>query len=213
MRLIGITGGIGTGKSTVTQYLQTRSNLPIWDADIYARMAVSVGSPILQAIGQRYPPDIFRSDGTLDRHSLGAIIFSKPLERQWLESQIHPYVRTCFETEIDRLAPDATAVLAIPLLFEAKMTDLVTEIWVVSCDRQTQLHRIMARDRLDYAAAALRIESQMSLQDKIALADIHLDNSTNITDLAAQIDRAISIDRQPKSARGEGDGGHSDSIR
>ncbi|MCY7336953.1 MAG: dephospho-CoA kinase, partial [Chamaesiphon sp.] len=103
----------------------------------------------------------------------------------------------CFETEIDRLAPDDTAVLAIPLLFEAKMTDLVTEIWVVSCDRQTQLNRMMTRDsltatfqqRIDATAAQRRIDSQMSLTDKIALADVNLDNSTNITNLEAQIDR------------------------
>ena len=197
MRLIGITGGIGTGKTTVTNYLHRRYHLPIWDADIYARSAVAVGSPILYIISQRYGMDILRPDGTLDRHRLGEIIFSNINERQWLEVQIHPYVRTCFETEIARLVPDDTAVLAIPLLFEAKMTDLVTEIWVVSCDRQTQLNRMMTRDsltatlqgRIDAAAAQRRIDSQMSLTDKIALANVNLDNSTNITNLEAQIDR------------------------
>jgi dephospho-CoA kinase len=188
MRLIGITGGIGTGKSTVTNYLQTRYHLPIWDADLYARSAVAVGSPILQAISQRYGTDILQLDGTLDRSQLGEIIFSDPTERQWLAAQIHPYVRNCFETEIRHLAPDATAVLAIPLLFEAKMTDLVTEIWVVSCDLATQLNRIVTRDRINETAARRRIESQMSLADKIALADVNLDNSTNITDLERQID-------------------------
>jgi dephospho-CoA kinase len=189
MRLIGITGGIGTGKSTVTNYLQARYNLPIWDADIYARSAVAIGSPILQAISQRYGIDSLQPDGAVDRHRLGEIIFSDVNERQWLESQIHPYVRQCFEAEISHLAPDGTAVLAIPLLFEAKMTDLVTEIWVVSCDLPTQLNRIMTRDRIDRTAARMRIESQMPLADKIALADVNLDNSTNITDLERQIDR------------------------
>jgi dephospho-CoA kinase len=197
MRLIGITGGIGTGKSTVTNYLQTRYNLPIWDADIYARSAVAVGSPILQIISQRYGTDILQPDGALDRHRLGEIIFSDVHERQWLEAQIHPYVRTCFETEISHLAPDATAVLAIPLLFEAKMTDLVTEIWVVSCDRATQLNRIIARDRSSETEAQMRIDSQMPLTDKIALSDINLDNSTNITDLERQID--IKINRTERS--------------
>ena len=188
MRLIGITGGIGTGKSTVTNYLQTRYNLPIWDADIYARSAVAVGSPILQAISQRYGANTLQPDGALDRHHLGEIIFSNVRERHWLESQIHPYVRTCFETAISHLALDGTAVLAIPLLFEAKMTDLVTEIWVVSCDRTTQLNRIMTRDRISETEAQMRIESQMSLTDKTVLADVNLDNSTNITDLEHQID-------------------------
>jgi dephospho-CoA kinase len=191
MRLIGITGGIGTGKTTVTNYLQTRYNLPIWDADIYARSAVAIGSPILQAIAQRYNTDILQPDGTLDRHRLGEIIFGDVNERQWLEAQIHPYVRSCFETEISFLSSDSTAVLSIPLLFEAKMTDLVTEIWVVSCDLTTQLNRIMVRDRIDQAAAQTRIESQMSLSDKTALADVNLDNSTNITDLELQIDKSL----------------------
>ncbi len=188
MRLIGITGGIGTGKSTVTNYLETRYNLPIWDADIYARSAVAVSSPILEAISQRYGNNILQSDETLDRQRLGEIIFSDVNERQWLEAQIHPYVRNCFETEISHLAPDSTAVLAIPLLFEAKMTDLVTEIWVVSCDRLTQLNRIMKRDRSTEAEAQIRIDSQISIFDKIALANVNLDNSTNITNLEQQID-------------------------
>ena len=193
MRLIGITGGIGTGKSTVTNYLQTRYDLPIWDADIYARSAVSIGSPILTAISTRYNPDILQPDGTLDRLRLGEIIFQDVNERQWLESQIHPYVRNCFETEISQLAPEGVAVLAIPLLFEAKMTDLTTEIWVVSCDRVIQLNRVMARDQIDEIAAEIRIDSQMSLADKIALADVNLDNSTNIEELACQIDLQFKI--------------------
>jgi dephospho-CoA kinase len=189
MRLIGITGGIGTGKSTVTNYLQTKYHLPIWDADIYAREAVAIGSPILAAIRQRYGDDILRFDETLDRPKLGAIIFSNPSERQWLESQIHPYVRNCFDREISRLQPDATAILAIPLLFEAKITDLVTEIWVVSCDFSTQLQRVMMRDGIDESAARERIASQMPLAAKIALADVHLDNSTDLETLQQQIDR------------------------
>jgi dephospho-CoA kinase len=192
MRLIGITGGIGTGKSTVTNYLQTRYNLPIWDADIYARAAVAVGSPILQSISQRYGTNILQPDGTLDRQRLGKIIFSDPNERSWLESYIHPYVRTCFETEISHLVSAATAVLAIPLLFEAEMTDLVTEIWVVSCDRATQLNRIMTRDRISESAALVRIASQMSLTDKIAQADVNLDNSTTVANLERQIDDRLS---------------------
>jgi dephospho-CoA kinase len=188
MRLIGVTGGIGTGKSTVTDYLHARYRLPIWDADLYARSAVAIGSPILEKIARRYGTDILQSDGTLDRRRLGEIIFSDASERHWLESQIHPYVRACFETERSHLAPEATAVLAIPLLFEAKMTDLVTEIWVVSCDRSTQLNRIMTRDRISSSEASARIDSQMTLADKIAQADVSLDNSTTLADLERQID-------------------------
>ena len=197
MRLIGITGGIGTGKSTVTKYLQTRYKLPIWDADLYARSAVAVGSPILQKISQRYGNAILQADGTLDRHRLGEIIFHNVAERQWVEAQIHPDVRTCFETQIGKLDPDGTAVLAIPLLFEARMTDLVTEIWVVTCDRTTQIQRIVSRDGLSETEAQARIQSQMSLADKTALADASLDNSTTIADLERQIDRLLTPSPNP----------------
>jgi dephospho-CoA kinase len=191
MRLIGITGGIGTGKSTATNYLQTRYNLPIWDADLYARSAVAVGSPILQSIVQHYGANILQPDGTLDRRRLGSIVFSDIDERRWLEAQIHPYVRACFITKITQIEPNTTAVLVIPLLFETGMTDLVTEIWVVSCDPTTQLSRIVARDRISEADAIKRIASQMSLTEKIARADVNLDNSTNIADLERQIDNQL----------------------
>lgn len=192
-RLIGITGGIATGKSAVTNYLQTRYNLPVWDADVYARSAVAVGSPILQAIVSRYGSHICQSDDTLDRRRLGEIVFNDRAEREWLEAQIHPYVRTCFEAQLDLLALGDTAVLAIPLLFEAEMTDLVTEIWVVSCDRDTQIQRMMTRDRVDRSLAELRIDSQMPLAIKIARSDFHLDNSTDLVNLYRQIDLLIQV--------------------
>jgi dephospho-CoA kinase len=191
MRLIGITGGIGTGKSTATKYLHDRYHLPVWDADIYARLAVAIGSPILTNITQRYGKDILLADRSLDRTQLGQIVFANPNERQWLEAQIHPYVRDCFEGEIDRLSSEGVAVLAIPLLFEAHMSDLTTEIWVVSCDRATQVRRVMARDGIDEIAANQRIDSQMPLAQKIAQADVNIDNSNSLADLTIQIDRVI----------------------
>jgi dephospho-CoA kinase len=188
-RLIGITGGIGTGKSTVAQYLQAKYGWPLWDADVYAREAVAPGSPILTEIAHHYGTGIILPNGHLDRVRLGEIIFSHPAEKKWLESQIHPYVRDRFEQQIRALDPEGTAMLAIPLLFEAQMTDLVTEIWVVSCDRDTQLHRISHRDHLTIPQAELRIDSQMPLADKIAHADITIDNSSTLEHLYQQIDR------------------------
>jgi dephospho-CoA kinase len=193
MRLIGITGGIGTGKSTVSNYLHTRYRLPIWDADLYARSAVAVGSPILHQISQRYGTDILQPDGTLDRRRLGEIIFTDLHERQWVEAQIHPYVRQRFEAEIRNLEPNGTAVLVIPLLFEAGMSDLVTEIWVVGCDMATQIQRIVTRDLITTIEAERRIQSQMPLADKLKLADVKLDNSTTVADLERQIDSYVTI--------------------
>ena len=197
MRLIGVTGGIGTGKSTVAKYLQTRYGLPIWDADVYARLAVAVGSPILQRISQRYGMAILQSDESLDRRHLGEIVFANIEERRWLEAQIHPFVRECFDREIQQFkqSPNtsATAVLAIPLLFEAGLTDTVTEIWVVGCDLGIQRQRVASRDSLTEAEVQTRIDSQMPLSEKAAQADVNLDNSTTIADLEHQIDRAIAF--------------------
>ena len=102
-RIIGLTGGIGTGKSTVSQYLATAYHLPVLDADIYAREAVQKNSPILSAIAHRYNSNILLPDGTLNRKKLGEIIFNNLDERHWLEQQIHPYVRDRFVEKIDKL--------------------------------------------------------------------------------------------------------------
>ena len=95
-RLIGLTGGISTGKSTASKYLKAKYKLPILDADIYARKAVEIGSVALNAIASRYGTNILLADGSLNRQELGSIIFADIHERQWLEKQIHPLVRDAF---------------------------------------------------------------------------------------------------------------------
>jgi dephospho-CoA kinase len=170
--------------------LATQYNLPILDADIYAREAVQIGSPILNAIAQRYGTDILLADGTLNRQQLARIIFNNSEEKQWLEGQIHPYVRDRFEQELNKLSIPIV-VLVIPLLFEAEMTDLVTEIWVVSCSFQQQIERLMQRDNLTIEQAEARINSQMALSEKCDRADVVLDNSSTLEDLRQQVDLAV----------------------
>ena len=189
-RLIGLTGGIATGKTTVANFLAESYKLPIFDADIYARDAVAVGSPILNAIAQRYGHDILQSNGELNRQRLGEIIFKNQTERLWIESLIHPYVRERFNQEIAKTT-DKTLVLVIPLLFEAGITDVATEIWVVSCCESQQLERLMQRNNLTLEQAQARINSQMPLSEKIARADVVLDNSQILEKLLEQIKRAV----------------------
>ncbi|MDJ0795289.1 MAG: dephospho-CoA kinase [Calothrix sp. MO_167.B12] len=190
-RIIGLTGGIATGKTTVANYLAKTYNLPILDADIYARDAVAVGSPILQAIAKKYGSQILLAGGSLNRQKLGEIIFHQPAERIYIEDLIHPYVRDRFLDEMNKL-PVKTLVLVVPLLFEAGITNLVTEIWVVYCDRQQQLTRLIQRNNLTVEQAQARIKSQMPLGEKVALADVVLDNNLGIENLYTQIDRAFS---------------------
>lgn len=208
MRLIGITGGISTGKTTVSNYLKEKYQLPIWDADIYARQAVEIGSPILNKILDRYGSDLALSDGNLNRPKLGEIVFNQPEERRWLEKQIHPYVRDRFAENIKKLASaisrgsdtreqtasfdGPTAVLAVPLLFEAQMTDLVTEIWVVYLRPSKQIERLMLRDRLTREQAVARINAGMSLEEKRSHADVVLDNSSTQLALQEQVDLAMA---------------------
>lgn len=188
-RIIGLTGGIATGKSTVAHYLATHHHLPILDADIYAREAVAMGSPVYDAIAQRYGSDLFLKDGSLNRKQLGDIIFNNAEERTWLEQQIHPYVRDRFAEAMQQ--PYQTIVCVIPLLFEAGLTHLVTEIWVVVCSPQQQLARLMQRNQLTREQALARINSQMSLAEKASRADVVLDNSSTPEALLQQVDAAL----------------------
>ncbi|GCL55546.1 dephospho-CoA kinase [Microcystis aeruginosa NIES-3806] len=189
-RIIGLTGGIACGKSTVSNYLENIYKIPVLDADLYAREAVEKGSAILERIFARYGRKVKTEDNSLNRQQLGEIIFNNPEEKIWLESQIHPYVRECFKRHLEQLeAP--IVVFSIPLLFEAKLTYLVTEIWVVFCGFEQQIERLMTRNNLSREQAIARINNQMPLAEKIALADIVLDNSGDLEALYTQIDRAI----------------------
>jgi dephospho-CoA kinase len=195
-RIIGLTGGIATGKSTVSRYLHEKYKIPVLDADLYAREAVAPSSPLRDRLFQRYGSAIQTPEGDLDRSKLGAIIFGQAPERQWLEAQIHPYVRQRFERELARRR-DPLLVLAIPLLFEAKMTDLVAEIWVVTCPLEVQIQRLRDRDGLTRERTIARIQSQAPLSEKIAAADCLIDNGATLESLYRQCDRCLS--KQPRS--------------
>ncbi|MGD1919282.1 MAG: dephospho-CoA kinase, partial [Pleurocapsa sp.] len=116
-RLIGLTGGIATGKTTVSKYLSQRYRLSVLDADVYAREAVALNSPILQNIFARYGESVILPDRSLNRPGLGEIVFTNPIEKQWLESQIHPYVRDRFQQQLESIN-DGTILIDIPRIFE-----------------------------------------------------------------------------------------------
>ncbi|MDC0832481.1 Dephospho-CoA kinase [Geitlerinema sp. FC II] len=191
-RVIGLTGGIATGKSTVAVFLQETYGFAVLDADVYAREAVMPGSEVLQAIARRYGSEVLQADGTLDRARLGAIVFGNPRERQWLEGRIHPFVRQRFVAEIERR--EETVVLVVPLLFEANMTDLATEIWVVACSPEEQLARLRQRNGYSEEEARSRIEAQLPLAYKCQQADLVLDNSGDRRVWQQQIDRWLRDD-------------------
>ena len=187
-RIIGITGGIATGKTMVSDYLHHTYGLPILDADLYAREALT--SDRLLKVKDRYGEIILDDQGNLNRRKLGAIVFESDCDRKWLETLIHPYVQECLVSEAKRLAP-STVVMVIPLLFEAKMENLVTEIWAIACDSQQQMQRLINRNHLSKNEAIQRISSQMSQSEKIEIADVVIINSDNIEELFFQVDKAL----------------------
>ena len=189
-RIIGLTGGIATGKTTVANYLADAYNLPILDADIYAKEAVELNSPLLEQIVKRYGAKILLADGSLNRQKLGEIIFNNQEERLWIDNLIHPYVGDRLSRGIQEASVE-TLVLVVPLLFEAGMTDLVTEVWVVNCSPKHQLERLVNRNQLTSEEAQARISSQMPLKEKTKKADIVLDNNSNVEKLLQQVDVAI----------------------
>ncbi len=189
-RVIGLTGGIATGKTTVADYLADAYNLPILDADIYAREAVAVNSPLLEQIVKRHGEQILLEDGSLNREKLGEIIFNQQQERLWIDDLIHPYVGDRLSLAIKETSAE-TLVAVVPLLFEAGMTDLVTEIWVVTCSKKHQLERLIQRNQLTLEQAQARINSQIPLTEKTKKADVVLDNNSNVEKLLQQVDIAI----------------------
>jgi dephospho-CoA kinase len=190
-QVIGLTGGISTGKSTVSDYLQAHYHLPILDADVYAREAVAADSVGLAAIIARYGSTLLAADGTLNRTRLAEIVFHQPAEKQWLEGIIHPFVRQRLIEMHARLPQEPLVVMAVPLLLEAKMTDLVSQIWVVFCRPEQQLQRLMARNGLTEVQAQQRIASQLPLAEKCRLANVVLDNSGSLAALYVQVDTAL----------------------
>lgn len=190
-RRIGLTGGIASGKSSVGRLLAARG-LPLLDADVYAREVLAPESPGAQAVLERYGAGVRAPGGEIDRAALGLIVFGDGAERRWLEDLVHPLVRKRFEAELRELAAEPLVVLVVPLLFEAKLEALCSEVWLVDCDETQQLQRLLARDGLGEADARARLAAQWPLARKRQLADVVLNNRGKPEQLAAEVAQALS---------------------
>lgn len=184
---MGLTGGIATGKTAVSDLLREHGAVVI-DADLLARAVVEPGTPGLAAVVDRFGPQVLTSDRHLDREALGRIVFADPSARRDLEQIIHPEVRrraARIETEAD---PDAVVVHVIPLLVETGQHDDFDLIVVVDLDPQLQLERLQKRNGLDGTSARARVAAQASREARLAVADVVIDNSATRDDLQRQID-------------------------
>ena len=194
-RRIGLTGGIATGKSTVGRLLEAEG-LTVLDADHYAREVLAPGSPGAAAVLQRYGETV-QADGTgpewptVDRGALGSIVFSDPSEKRWLEELVHPLVRQRFDQVLTELVAEPTVVLMIPLLFEAGLEGLCSEIWLVDCDEAQQLERLMQRDGLSKTDAQSRIFAQWPLTKKRDLSDAIVQNNHSKEACETQVKRLL----------------------
>ncbi|KZR64651.1 MULTISPECIES: dephospho-CoA kinase [Prochlorococcus] len=180
-RRIGLTGGIASGKSSVGHYLAEQHALPVLDADLYAREALAPASTATMAVLARYGSAVRkagqRSQASLDRPALGRIVFSDTRERRWLEQLVHPIVAKRFDMALGDLSAEPVVVLMVPLLFEAKLTGLCSEVWLVDCSPTQQYQRLIARDGLTLKEAEQRISAQWPLEIKRPLADLVIDNT------------------------------------
>ncbi|MGE5590601.1 MAG: dephospho-CoA kinase [Bacillota bacterium] len=181
MIVIGLTGGIATGKSTVTAALRDLG-VPVIDADQVARQVVEPGQPALDEIVAAFGPDLLRDDGRLDREKLASLVFADGAARQRLNSITHPHILRAIDRQRQEAAAAGQRVLAldVPLLFEAGMDRSVDRVWVVTASPSQQLQRLMGRDGLTAEEARRRVESQMPLEEKIRRADAVIDNSGSV---------------------------------
>ena len=185
--IIGLTGGIASGKSTVSNYLAELGAIII-DADKIAHEIMEKGKTAYWQVIEAFGREILAENGEIDRSRLGKIVFNNLEKKKILEEITHPQVIREMREKIEEYrAENKVIVLDIPLLFEAGLEFMVDEIWVVYVDRETQLQRLMARDGLSYEEANKRIQAQMSLEKKRVLADFVINNKGNIEDLKRQV--------------------------
>jgi dephospho-CoA kinase len=186
--VVGLTGGIASGKSSVASLLAARGAVII-DADVLAREVVAKGAPLLDQVAERFGPGVIAADGSLDRPALGRVVFADPDARRDLEALIHPAVRSRAAQLESQAQPGSVVVHVIPLLVETGQSDRFDLVVVVDADSSTQLARMRTRDALDDASALARIAAQATREARLAAADVVLDNSGTPAELEEQVDR------------------------
>lgn len=194
---LGLTGGIATGKTTISNYLKS-INIPVLDADEYARKVVEPGTPGLAEITNTFGEQILQPDGSLNRKLLGQIVFNDSSARQTLNDITHPRIQRMMADELHRLAEQQTplVILDIPLLLENNNVAGADAVMVVSIPESLQLTRLMQRNNLTEKEAHARISAQMPLVEKEKLADFVIDNSGTISNTQKQVEKVIQKIRQ-----------------
>lgn len=185
MFIIGLTGGIGSGKSTVSD-LFSKLGICVVDADLAARVVVEPGQPALIAITNHFGAEVIQTDGSLDRKKLRAKVFDDEAERKWLEALLHPLIREQIESEL-AVAKSPYAILASPLLLETDQHRLVDRILVVDLPEVTQLQRALTRDASNEQQIKAIMAAQIGRQPRLDRADDIISNKADIKSLESKV--------------------------
>ena len=190
--MIGLTGGIASGKSTVAKILE-RFGAAVVNADVLAREVVEPGREAWNEIVDAFGDQVLQPDRALDRQKLRALIFNQPEARKKLESIIHPRVRALADERIREHAAAGYAVVVyeVPLLFEGNLHEWLRPVILVACDVDTQRQRLQQRDQLGAAEAQKHIDAQMSLEQKRRLADYVIENNGSLEDLEREVQAVL----------------------
>lgn len=183
--VVGLTGGIASGKTTVSDTF-AELGIDIIDADIIAREVVAAGSPALAAIVREFGSDILTEKGELNRNKLRSIVFSDEHKKHWLNKLLHPLIREQMLQQTAK-AKSPYCILSVPLLVENKLSNLVDRTLVVDVDETTQLHRAMSRDGSEQSLIQSIIASQASREERIKAADDVITNDKDVAHLRAQV--------------------------
>ena len=185
--LIGLTGGIASGKSTVSKYLAELGAVII-DSDSIAYSVLKKGHSAYEGVIKKFGSDILDKNEEINRSHLGSIIFNDSAKRRELEKITHPHIISKILKKMeDFQKKDRIIILDAPLLFEVNLDRIVDQTWVVYVDRETQMKRLLARDHLSPTEAERRIESQLSLEKKRSMADVVIDNMGSIEELKEDV--------------------------
>lgn len=196
MYVLGLTGGIASGKSTVSSYLKSLG-IPVFDADAVAHVGEAKGSECLPKIVEIFGEEALTPYGELNRSWVGKEAFTYPEKLQALNTLIHDYVTKERDIFLSQNNHEKLIVLDVPLLIECKWYKVVNEVWLVAVDKETQIERAMSRSNISRSEVEARINCQMSLEEKKKYADVVLDNSGTREQLLAEVQAALHrLDRE-----------------
>jgi len=187
MLVIGVTGGIGSGKTAATDHFQSLG-ITVVDADLASRVIVEPGRPALKAIEEHFGASVIAADGTLDRRALREIVFTKPEERKWLEQLTHPLIGQEIASQIQNSESEYT-ILASPLLLESSQHHLAKRVLVIDVPESVQVERTITRDNTTEDGVKAIIAAQMKRQDRLAKADDVIVNDQDLAHLQQEVEK------------------------